>query len=291
MVGGGGRTRDPRWSAGCGRPVRRVEEWVTWASRTRKRSDAGCGRPEGGGGAWAKTVKRPPQQPAQPRYANYGAPLTHVRHIPHSPGTPTTGLRERGNDTSKSTGRSSRQNAAPRRSTRSEERVTVQGPVKKQQPDGMSHGGGGGALENGVGSPPSPSIQLSPPPPPSQIVLCCGHMAMAVPKRPRGGHCRTTQRRGRSESTRRKRGAGTPPQSGRREPRARAVCGCTGAGGGGGISAGACASARSSLSNPDQSSNARLGTRMTSGESNGGSGQGRVRAADDHGRTPPPRPK
>ena len=26
---------------------------------------------------------------------------------------------------------------------RREERVTVQGPVKKQQPDGMSHGGGG----------------------------------------------------------------------------------------------------------------------------------------------------
>ena len=28
---------------------------------------------------------------------------------------------------------------------RREERVTVQGPVKKQQPDGLSHGGGGGA--------------------------------------------------------------------------------------------------------------------------------------------------
>ena len=27
---------------------------------------------------------------------------------------------------------------------RREERVTVQGPVKEQQPDGMSHGGGGG---------------------------------------------------------------------------------------------------------------------------------------------------
>ena len=29
---------------------------------------------------------------------------------------------------------------------RREERVTVQGPVKKQQPDGMSHRGGGGAM-------------------------------------------------------------------------------------------------------------------------------------------------
>ena len=56
--------------------------------------------------------------------------------------TPTTGLRERGNDTSKSTGRSGQQKAATRRNMRREERVTVQGPVKEQQPDGMSHRGG-----------------------------------------------------------------------------------------------------------------------------------------------------
>ena len=36
-----------------------------------------------------------------------------------------------------------RQKAATRRNMRREERVTVQGPVKKQQPDGMSHRGGG----------------------------------------------------------------------------------------------------------------------------------------------------
>ena len=64
--------------------------------------------------------------------------------VQHSPNTPTTGLRERGNDTSKSTGRSGRQKAATRRNMRREERVTVQGPVKEQQPDGMSHRGGGG---------------------------------------------------------------------------------------------------------------------------------------------------
>ena len=63
------------------------------------------------------------------------------RHIQHSPGTPTTGLRERGNDTSGNAGRSGRQNAATRRNMRRDERVTVQGPVKKQQPDGMSHRG------------------------------------------------------------------------------------------------------------------------------------------------------
>ena len=62
-------------------------------------------------------------------------------HIQHSPGTPTTGLRERGNDTSRSTGRSGRQKAATRRNMRREEQVTVQGPVKEQQPDGMSHRG------------------------------------------------------------------------------------------------------------------------------------------------------
>ena len=56
----------------------------------------------------------------------------------HSPGTPTTGLRERGNDTSGSTGRSGRQKAATRHNMRREERVTVQGPVKKQQPDGAN---------------------------------------------------------------------------------------------------------------------------------------------------------
>ena len=60
--------------------------------------------------------------------------------------TPTTGLRERGNDTSRSTGRSGRQNAATRRNMRREERVTVKGPVKEQQPDRMSHGGGGGGF-------------------------------------------------------------------------------------------------------------------------------------------------
>ena len=54
---------------------------------------------------------------------------------------PTTGLRKRPNDTSRSTGRRSQQKAATRCNMRREERVPVQGPVKKQQPDGMSHRG------------------------------------------------------------------------------------------------------------------------------------------------------
>ena len=64
---------------------------------------------------------------------------TPVRQLPAQPQSPTTGIRERGKNTSRGTGRSSRQKAATRRSMRREDRVTVQGPVKKQQPDGMSH--------------------------------------------------------------------------------------------------------------------------------------------------------
>ena len=64
-----------------------------------------------------------------------------ARHIQHSPSTPTTGLRERGNDTSRSTGRSGRQRAATRRNMRREGPVSVQGPIKKQPPDGISHRG------------------------------------------------------------------------------------------------------------------------------------------------------
>ena len=46
-------------------------------SRTRKRSEAGCGRPEDGGVWTAKTVKRPLQQPAQPQYAKE---LSNIHH-------------------------------------------------------------------------------------------------------------------------------------------------------------------------------------------------------------------
>ena len=57
-------------------------EQGTWGSGTRKRSGAGCGRPEDGGVWTAKTVNPAPQQPAQPQYTNCWAPLTRKRHIP-----------------------------------------------------------------------------------------------------------------------------------------------------------------------------------------------------------------
>ena len=90
----------------------------------------------------AATSTTPGTPTTGPRSRTIGA-----RRNQHSPGTPPTGLHERGNNTSSSTGRSSRQNAATRRSMRREQRVPVQGPVKKQQPDGMSHTGGWGGLQ------------------------------------------------------------------------------------------------------------------------------------------------
>ena len=88
-------------------------------------------------------IPRPPPHPPQRSIRSGGGGGGEG----HGPGTPTTGLREHGNDTSRSTGRSGRQNAATRRNMRREERVTVQGPVKEQQPDGVSHRGGGGGSD------------------------------------------------------------------------------------------------------------------------------------------------
>ena len=128
------------------RPGQRVEEQGTWASRTWKHSEAGYGRPADRGSWTAKTVKRRWQQPAQPQYTNYWAPLTRKRHImPHlaqprhtNHWAPQTRKRHH---TSKSTGRSGRQKEATRGNMRREERVTVHGPVKEQQPTGCHTGG------------------------------------------------------------------------------------------------------------------------------------------------------
>ena len=122
----------------------RVEEQGTWASRTRKHSEAGYGRPVDRGEWTAKTVKRPRQQPAQPQYANYWAPLTRKRHTMSHPAQPrhtnhwALRTRKRHQQEHRPSGR---QKAATRRNRQREERVTVQGPVKKQQPDEMSHRG------------------------------------------------------------------------------------------------------------------------------------------------------
>ena len=76
-------------------------------------------------------------------------------------GVTTTGLRERGNNTSRSTGRSGRQKAATRRNMRREERVTVQGPVKEQQSDGMSRRGVRQRSPSRHSGPSSPRVTVS----------------------------------------------------------------------------------------------------------------------------------
>ena len=102
---------------------------------------------------WGWTPPPPARQVGQPQ------PKPPSRHGDQGGGG-ATGLRERGNDTSRSTGRSGRQNAATRRNMRREDWVTVQGPVKEQQPDGMSHRGGGKWAS--VPSPPPPQSNFPP---------------------------------------------------------------------------------------------------------------------------------
>ena len=99
----------------------------------------GCGGGPGGGGGGGATPAATSTTPGTPitghRYRTNG-----IRRNRHSPGTPTTVLRECGNDTS------GRQNAATRRNMRRGERVTVQGPVKRQHNPTACHRGGGGYL-------------------------------------------------------------------------------------------------------------------------------------------------
>ena len=83
---------------------------------------------------------------------------------------------------SRSTGRSGPQKAATRRNMRREERVTVQGPVKEQQPDGMSHRGEAGV---GQGSKWPSSPQVGP-----EAMTWLGHVGVAVAGGHRGGLCR-----------------------------------------------------------------------------------------------------
>ena len=92
-----------------------------------------------------KQSNDPRQQPAHPQYANYWAPLTRNRHtMPHSAQPQHT------NYWAPRTRKRHQQEHRPQRPTESSDptqhakgrTVTVQGPVKKQQPDGMSHRGG-----------------------------------------------------------------------------------------------------------------------------------------------------
>ena len=103
----------------------------------------------------AKTVKRPPQQPAQPPIRQLlgaaDAQNDTPRHIQHSPGTPTTGLRERGNNTSRSTDRSGPQKAATRRNMRREEREELsRAPLRNNNPTECHTGGAALSIALGI---------------------------------------------------------------------------------------------------------------------------------------------
>ena len=128
---------------GGGRPPQRVEEQGTRASRTRKRSEADYGRPEDGGVWAAKPVKRTPQQPAQPPMRQLlGATDAQTAHPATSSTAPTHQLLGSANaETTPAGAPATAADRTQRPDMRREERVTVQGPVKKQQPDGMSHRG------------------------------------------------------------------------------------------------------------------------------------------------------
>ena len=155
-------SRPMEWGSVCGgRPGQRVEEQGTWASRTQKHSEAGCGWPEDGGVWTAKTVKRPPQQPAQPQYANYWAPLTRKRDIPPHPEQP-----QHTNHGALRTRKRHQQEHRPQQPTESSDptqhakrRMTVQGPVNNNQ---TGYHTGGSKSGPGVNRAPYPE----PPPPP-----------------------------------------------------------------------------------------------------------------------------
>ena len=80
----------------------------------------------------------------------------------------------------KSTGRSGRQKAATRRNMRREERVTVQGPVKEQQSDGMSHRGANFVEGNCQGKIMREDLLCSSPPPP-RLLRISGYLFARVP--------------------------------------------------------------------------------------------------------------
>ena len=157
-----------------GRPGQRVEEQGTWAAQ--KHSEAGYGRPVDRGVWTAKAVKRPRQQPAHPQYANYWAPLTRKRHIP-----PHSARPQHTNHWAPRTRKRHQQEHRPQRPTESSDPTQhAKGRTGdcpgQQQPDGMSHRGGGGDCSC-VG----PSGVLTPLPPIAPALPPCGGHSPAPP--------------------------------------------------------------------------------------------------------------
>ena len=109
------------------------------------RATVGAGRGREAGGRAAKMVKRPPQQPPQPPIrqllGNANAQTAHPAATSTAPAHQLLGSANAEMTPARAPAAAA-DRTQRRRNMRKGERVTVQGPVKKQQPDGMSHGGG-----------------------------------------------------------------------------------------------------------------------------------------------------
>ena len=120
------------------RDLCRGEEQGTWASRTRKRSEAGWGRPEDGGVWTAKPVKRPPQQPAQPPIRQLlGAPDAQTAHHATTSTAPIRQLRgaaQRANDPRHIQHSPSANHWAPRTRKRHQQEHRPQRPTESSDP-------------------------------------------------------------------------------------------------------------------------------------------------------------
>ena len=140
--GGGGA--QPRWAVGAtgagahqGQTSREGERDIWWTAWTMRGGTGHLGRTHietQRGRLWtACGQRRVDSKNSQTTPATTSTAPAHQR------------LGSANTETTPAGGRSGRQNAATRRNMRREERVTVQGPVKEQQPDGLSHRGGGAA--------------------------------------------------------------------------------------------------------------------------------------------------
>ena len=153
-----------------GRPGQHVQEQGTWASRTRKHSEAGYGRPVDRGAWTAKTVKRPRQQPAHPQYANYWVPLTHKWHIiPHSAQPQHT------NYWALRTRKQQQQEHRPQQPTESNPTQHAKGRTG-DHPGPRRSATTRRNVTQGAGSPPHPPLlKGAPPPPPLPPSWTTGH--------------------------------------------------------------------------------------------------------------------
>ena len=128
-----------------GRPNARAEAWPLRGPYGPRQAS-----PDGGGGGLHQLL---------------GAADAQTARNQHSPGTPTTGLREHGNDTSRSTGRSGPQNAATRRSNAKGRTGDCPGPHKETATRRNVTQGGGGGLRRGPNDLPRTQTFVSSPQP------------------------------------------------------------------------------------------------------------------------------